>query len=158
MNRFEMMRELKARGASYSKSNTNEELLAILLDSYKSETADAPNIPADEQQDNSSENEIIEDSNGLVSTANNTTDDNAAVPLNSSIQLKDKIITNPYDLKQFSFYEKKVYNDRVEIWKNDGTYIRTYSRQAHGAKYAELADEFLYGRMLRLKGKMLGDY
>lgn len=150
MKRTEMMKELKKLGVPFTIKNTSQEMLAILQNAYKTES-DNNNVDIVEEDVANLAESAVSLNNILVGKK----EDEDVMP---RVELKNKIVTNPYDLKQFSFYEKKVYNERVEIWKSDGTYVRTYSRRDHGMKFADLADEFLCGRMLRLQGQILGDY
>lgn len=63
------------------------------------------------------------------------------------VQIEDR-----YHQKMEYLFDIREKDGRAEVWKKDGTYIRSYSRAEHGHKYLELAEQFVRTRTWRLKG------
>lgn len=66
-----------------------------------------------------------------------------AAEVHEALSVGGKNYVNETSRKAQGVTVMDVESDQVKVYRKDGTYIRTYSREVHGEKYQELAKQFV---------------
>jgi len=155
MTKNELRDELTKLGIKYKANDTKDELIALLEKQPITHTLTSDDMTENPELEKEGD-EVTLPSVEEVEAENKPADvENKGLEIadDAKVEVKEpETITNPDTLKEEYLFVIKDFDDRSEIYRKNGDFVRVYKSTDHNGKQRELARKFVETRTWRLRG------